>query len=137
MVELDSSSVLQDQPFASSEMGDSMDADLLPELSGETWVASVLLKELSVDLPTAGSDIDLIMASRQDATVRKWVQSGVVSGLVGVRRPFSGVTVLAIADWQPVCGHRREIMAPSGSSVGSFSACCAKSGASGDDSSIS
>ena len=48
-VELDASSVLQDQPFASSEMGDSMDADLLPELSGETWVASALLEELSVD----------------------------------------------------------------------------------------
>ena len=28
--------VLVDQPFASSEMGESMDADLLPELSGET-----------------------------------------------------------------------------------------------------
>ena len=66
VVELDSSSVLQDQPFASSEMGDSMDTDL----SGETWVASALLEELSVDLPMAGSDIDLI--------VRKWVQSGVV-----------------------------------------------------------
>ena len=42
-------------------MGDSMDADLLPELSGETWVAATL--------------------SRQDATlttVREWVQSGVV-----------------------------------------------------------
>ena len=62
-------------------MGDSMDADLLPELSGETWVASALLEELSVDLPTAGTDIDLIVASRQDATlttVQKWVQSGVV-----------------------------------------------------------
>ena len=34
VVELDTSSVLQDQPFASSEMGDSMDADLLLELSG-------------------------------------------------------------------------------------------------------
>ena len=81
VVELGSSSVLQDQPFASSEMGDSMDADLLPELSGETWVASALLEELSVDLPTAGSDIDVIVASRQDATlmtVWKWVQSGVV-----------------------------------------------------------
>ena len=114
MVELDSSSVLQDQPFASSEMGDSMDADLLPELSGEIWVASALLEELSVDLPTAGSDIDLIVASRKDATlttVRKWVQSGVVP-------PFSGVAVLAIADWQPVCGHRWATMAPSGSPVG-------------------
>ena len=79
--ELDASSVLLDQPFASLEMGDSMDADLLPELSGETWVAYVLLEELVADLPTAGSDIDLIVASRQDATlaiVREWVQSGVV-----------------------------------------------------------
>ena len=40
VAELDASSVLLDQPFASSEMGDSMDADLLPELSGETWVAA-------------------------------------------------------------------------------------------------
>ena len=31
---------LVDQPFAASEMGESLDADLLPELSGETWVAS-------------------------------------------------------------------------------------------------
>ena len=56
-------------------------ADLLLELSEETWVASALMEELSVDLPTAGSDIDLIVASRQDVTltmVRKWVQSGVV-----------------------------------------------------------
>ena len=30
-----------------------MDTDLLPELSGETWVASALLEELTVDLPTA------------------------------------------------------------------------------------
>ena len=37
VAELDVSSVLLDQPFASSEMGDSMNADLLPELSGETW----------------------------------------------------------------------------------------------------
>ena len=68
-----------DQPLASSEMGDSMDSDLLPELSGETWVASALLEELTVDLPTAGSDIDLVTASRKDKilqTVRSWVQSG-------------------------------------------------------------
>ena len=32
--DVDSTSALLDQPFASSEMGDSMDADLLPELSG-------------------------------------------------------------------------------------------------------
>ena len=78
---LDASSVLLDQPFASSEIGDPMDADLLPELSEETWVASALLEELSADLPTAGSDIDLIVASHQDATlttVREWVQFGMV-----------------------------------------------------------
>ena len=34
VLEVDSTTVLLDQPFASSEMGDSMDADLLPELSG-------------------------------------------------------------------------------------------------------
>ena len=52
-VEADTQSLLVDQPFASSEMGDSMDSDLLPELSGETWVTSALLEELTVDLPTA------------------------------------------------------------------------------------
>ena len=75
----DAQSLLVDQPFASSEMGDSMDSDLLPELSGETWVASALLEELLVDLPTAGSDIELVAASREDKTlqtVRSWVQSG-------------------------------------------------------------
>ena len=80
VAELDTSSVL-DQPFASSEMGDSMDADLLTELSGETWVAATLLEGLTADLLPAGSDIDLIVASRQDATlttVREWVQSGVI-----------------------------------------------------------
>ena len=44
-------------------------------------MASTLLEGLAADLPTAGSDIDLIVASHQDATlttVREWVQSGVV-----------------------------------------------------------
>ena len=70
-----STSVLMDQPFASSEMGDSMERDLLPELSGETWTLSA---ELTADLPLAGADMDLIVTSRQDAsltTVRDWVQS--------------------------------------------------------------
>ena len=77
--DVDTMMVLLDQPFASSEMGDSMDADLLPELSGETWVAATLLEELTADLPPAGSNLDLSVASRQDATlttVREWVQSG-------------------------------------------------------------
>ena len=70
---------LVDQPLASSEMGESMDADLLPQLSGETWVALALLEELTADLLPAGADLDLIVASRQDttlATVREWIQSG-------------------------------------------------------------
>ena len=44
--EVDAMTVLLDQPFALSEMGDSMDADLLPELSGEIWVAATLLWHL-------------------------------------------------------------------------------------------
>ena len=55
-----------------------MDADLLPELSGETWVASALIEEFTVDLFQAGSNVDLIAASRQDATlatVQEWIQS--------------------------------------------------------------
>ena len=67
---------LEQQPFASSEMGESMDTDLLPELSGETCVA---LDGLTADLLLAGADLDLIVASHQDrtlATVREWVQSG-------------------------------------------------------------
>ena len=79
--DVDATTVLLDQPFASSEIGDSMDADLLPELSGETWLAATLLEALTADLPPVGSDIDLIVASRQDATlttVREWVQSGAV-----------------------------------------------------------
>ena len=70
---------LEEQPFASSEMGESMDTDLLPELSGETWVASTLLDGLTADLLPTCADMDLIVASRQDrtlATVREWVQSG-------------------------------------------------------------
>ena len=85
----DTQLLLVDQPFASSEMGDLMDSDLLPELSGETWVASALLEELTVDLPTAGSDIELVAASREDnalQTVWSWVESGSASTVVGYVR---------------------------------------------------
>ena len=67
-----------DQPFAMSEMGESMDADLLPQLSGETWVASALIEEFTANLLPVGSNVDLIAASHQDATlatVREWIQS--------------------------------------------------------------
>ena len=67
-----------DQPFAASEIGESMDANLLPELSGETWVASALMEEFTADLLPAESNVDLITESRQDdtlATVRGLIQS--------------------------------------------------------------
>ena len=51
---------------------------MLPKLSGETWVAATLLEGLTADLPTVASNLDLIVASWQDATlttVREWVQS--------------------------------------------------------------
>ena len=54
-----------DQPFAASEIGESIDADLLPELSGETWVASALIEEFTADLLPVGSDADLITRWQQ------------------------------------------------------------------------
>ena len=81
MADLDTTSALLDQPFASSEMGESMDADLLPELSGETWVLATLLEGLTADLLLVGAGLDLIVASHQDttlATVCEWVRSGVI-----------------------------------------------------------
>ena len=77
--EAETQSLLVNQPFATSEMGDSMDSDLLPELSGETCVASALLDELTWDLPTAGADNELVTVTREDEmlqTVRSWVESG-------------------------------------------------------------
>ena len=74
--EADTQSVLVDQPFATR---DSMDADLLPELSGETWVASALLDELTGDLQPAGVNGDLVSATSEEKmlqTVRLWVESG-------------------------------------------------------------
>ena len=67
-----------DQPFAALEIGESMDADLLPELSGETWVASELAEEFTADLIPAGSNIDLVAESRHNDTlaiVQGWIQS--------------------------------------------------------------
>ena len=57
-----------------------MDADLLPELSGETWVASALLDELTVDLPAAGVDDELVSETAEDKILQavwSWVDSGV------------------------------------------------------------
>ena len=79
MIDNDTQSLLVDQPFATSEMGDSMDADLLPEGSGETWVASALLDELTNDLPAPGVGDNLVSDTASDKilqTVRSWVDSG-------------------------------------------------------------
>ena len=70
-----STSALLDQPFASSAMGDSMDADLLPELSGETW-GPIWMKSLLTYHHLGQSRT---WASRLDKTlitVREWIQSG-------------------------------------------------------------
>ena len=74
VADLDTTSTLVDQPFASSAMGESMDADSLPELSGETWVVATLLEGLTADLLPVGAGLDLIVASRQDT----WLRSGVI-----------------------------------------------------------
>ena len=99
--DIETESLLMDQPFASSEM-----ADLLPELSGETWVASALLEELTADLPTSGWDIDLIAASRNNSTlgtVRSWLQSGSVP-------PWSACAGLSpeLRCWRLQLGYRIE-----------------------------
>ena len=66
VIDNDAQSLMVDQPFATSEMGDSMDADLLPEGSGETWVASALLDELTNDLPTPGVGDSLVSDTASD-----------------------------------------------------------------------
>ena len=68
VVETSSTTAMTDQPLAESAMGDSTDTDLLPEMSGETWVASVHLDEATGDLTPPDSDPDLIASSLADAT---------------------------------------------------------------------
>ena len=56
-----------------------MDADLLPSLSGETWIAATFLEEVTADLEPANLEPDFITASRLDntlITVCEWVQVG-------------------------------------------------------------
>ena len=96
-----------DQPFAASEMGESMDADLLPELSGETWVASALMEELTADLLPAGSNVDLTIESRQDATlatVQEWIQSGATPAWAECA-VFPRVVLLAVTSGKSVDRH--------------------------------
>ena len=89
-----------DQAFAASEMGKSMDADLLPELSGETWVASALIEEFMADLLQVVSKVDLITASRQDATlatVREWIQSEATPESDGLVERFNRTLLMMLA----------------------------------------
>ena len=51
-----------DQPFAESTMSDSMDTYLLPEMSGETWVAAVHLDEATGDSTPPDSDPDYFIS---------------------------------------------------------------------------
>ena len=67
--DMDCPTSLLDQPFEFSEMGDYMDADLLPELSRETWVTATLLAEPTADLPLTDEEQDLIAASQCDETL--------------------------------------------------------------------
>ena len=48
-------------------MGDSMNVNLLPELSGETWVAETHLDEATSDLPPSDAESDLIILSLTDS----------------------------------------------------------------------
>ena len=57
-------------------MSNSLDTDLLPEMSGETWVATVHLDEITGDLALPDSDPDLIASSLADKTwtvVQGWL----------------------------------------------------------------
>ena len=78
LVELDASSVLQDQPLPHWRFhGCGLVAGTVGGDLGGLHVAGGTLGRLT----TAGSNIDLIVASLQDATlttVREWVQSGVI-----------------------------------------------------------
>ena len=74
-----------DQLFATSEIGESMDAELLPELSGKTWVASELIEEFTADLLPAGSNVGLIK---------------IHSGMGGLCWALSGISLLAVTSWK-------------------------------------
>ena len=100
-----------DQPFSESEIGESMDADLLPEMSAETWVASALIEESTADLLLAGCNVDLIAESRHDdtlATVRGWIQSNSTPAWADCA--ISGIALLGVTNRKSVHGYRWPVM---------------------------
>ena len=121
--DIDSTTALLDQPFGCSEMG----ADLLPELSGETWWPPIWMNLRRI-CRLAGRDPD---HCTQVGTV--WGDPCVV-GMFGI---ISGAAVLSAAVRESVGGHRGEVVASPGSSGDVLSAGCTGSGTSGSDSPVS
>ena len=86
VIDVDSTTVLLDQPFASSEMGDSMDADLLPEpecsgLSPELQCWRLQIGNLSVDTEE--------IVTPPGSSVRGLSTRGTRSGASGYDSPIS------------------------------------------------
>ena len=136
--DVDSTTDLLDQPFTSSDIGDSMHADLLPELSGETWVAATYMDELKADLPPTGSGFCRSIQAGCD--LDHCTQVGPVRNgpcVVGVCGIISGAAVLAATGQESVGGHRGEIMASPGPSGDVLSAGSAGFGTSGSHSPVS
>ena len=78
-----------------------MDADLLLELSGATWVAATYLEEVTADLEPAGSELDFMpncFPARQYVDHCLWMGSGWFGIiLVGLCWIVHGVAILAAA----------------------------------------
>ena len=131
VAKLDASSVLLDQPFASSKA--------IPWTQTCCWNC----RGRPGWQPRCWRNLRWTYLQRAWILILLWhpvrmrllVRSG--SGLVRVRGIFPGITLLAITDWQSVGGYGGEIMVSTGSSVGSFSASCTGPGASGYDPQIS
>ena len=80
-----------------------MDADLLPELSGETWVASALLDELTGDLQPAGVNNELVSAKfLGHNTTNSTVMDGIwkCSAVASMCRTGTGTSLLATTSWK-------------------------------------
>ena len=98
------------------------------------------MDELKADLPTTGSDLDLVVASQQDVTIDHCMPMGTVWGcpcVVGMFGIVSGAAVLAAAGRESVSGHGGKVVASPGSSGDILSAGHAGSRTTGSDSPVS